>query len=69
LNSDSIPRKGGDDNVNVETNEIGSELRKSIAYAFRIAILNIYVLSFNPSEGAESEPEFSVPKRGIGWKV
>ena len=64
--SQSIGTTGSDDDVNLETDEIGREVGKAIASTLRISILNADVLSLNPSEVAETLPECLVPVRGSG---
>ena len=66
LGSQSIGSNGSDDDVNLETDEIGCEVREAIASTLRIAVLDADVLSLDPSEVAETEPECLVPERGIG---
>ena len=55
-----------DDDVNLETDEIGCEVREAIAPALRIAVLDADVLALEPSEVAQALPECLVPERGIG---
>jgi hypothetical protein len=62
----SIGGKASDDDVNLETDKIGGEVREAIASTLRIAVLDADILSFNPSEVAETLPEGLVPERGIG---
>ena len=64
--SQNIGVDGSDDDVNLETDEIGCEVREAIAPALRVAVLDADVLSLDPSEVAETEPECLVPERGIG---
>ena len=64
--SQSIGSKGSDDDVNLETDEIGCEVREAIASTLRIAVLDADVLSLDPSEVAETLPECLVPERGSG---
>jgi hypothetical protein len=66
LGSQSIGSSGSDDDVNLETDEIGREVREAIASALRIAVLGADVLSLDPSEVAETQPECLIPERGIG---
>jgi hypothetical protein len=66
LGSQGSGSNGSDDDVNLETDKIGCEVREAIVSALRIAVLDADVLSFNPSEVAETEPECLVPERGIG---
>jgi hypothetical protein len=69
LGSQSIGSDGSDDDVNLETDEIGGEVWEAIGSTLRIAVLDADVLSLNPSEVAESEPECLVQGRGIGRRV
>jgi hypothetical protein len=46
--------KGGNDDVNLETDEIGCEVREAIVLPLRIAVIDADVLSFNPSVVAET---------------
>ena len=64
--SQSIGSSGSDDDVNLETDEIGREVREAIVSTLRIAVLDADVLSLDPSEVAETEPECLVPERGSG---
>jgi hypothetical protein len=57
LGSQSIGGGGSDDDVNLETDEIGREVGEAIVPALRIAVLDADVLSFDPPEVAETEPE------------
>jgi hypothetical protein len=66
LGSQSNGSSGNDDDVNLEANEIGCEVREAIGSTLRIAVLDADVLSLDPSEVAETEPECLVPERGIG---
>ena len=43
-----------DDNVNLETDEIGREVREAIVSTLRIAVLDADVLSLDPSAVAET---------------
>jgi hypothetical protein len=54
LGGQSIASNGSDDNVNLETDEIGCEVREAIASTLRIAVLDADVLSLDPSEVAET---------------
>jgi hypothetical protein len=69
LGSPRISRNGCDDDVNLQTDEIGCKVREAIASTLRIAVLEADVLSFNPSEVAETEPECLVPECGIGRRI
>jgi len=69
LGSQSIGNTGSDDDVNLETDEIGCKLRETIAPALRIAVLDADVLALDPSEVAETQPEYLVPERGIGRRI
>jgi hypothetical protein len=55
LGSQSIGSGGSDDDVNLETDEIGREIREAIVSALCIAVLDADVLSLDPSEIAETE--------------
>jgi hypothetical protein len=55
-----------DDDVNLETDEIGCEAREAIASTLRMAVLDADVLALDPSEVAQTEPECLVPERAIG---
>jgi hypothetical protein len=66
LGSQSIGGSSSDDDVNLETDEIGCKLREAIASTLSIAVLDADVLALDPSEVAETEPECLVPERGIG---
>jgi len=66
LGSQSIGSDGSDDDVNLEKDEIGCEVREAIALTLRISVLNADVLPLNPSEVAETLPECLVPECGIG---
>jgi len=66
LGSHSSGSTGSDDDVNLETDEIGCEVREAIGSTLRIAVLDADVLSLDPSAVAETEPECLVPGRGIG---
>jgi len=66
LGSQSIGRKGSDDDVNLEMDEIGCEVREAIASPLRMAVLDADVLSLDPPEVAETQPECLVPVGGIG---
>jgi hypothetical protein len=57
LGSQSIGSGGRDDDVNLEMDEIGREVREAIVSALRIAVLDADVLSLDPTEVAETEPE------------
>ena len=66
LGSQSIGINGSDDDVDLEPDEIGCEVRQAILSALRISVLNADVLSLNPSEITETLPECLVPGRGRG---
>jgi hypothetical protein len=61
-----IGSHGRDDDVHVETDEIGREARQAIAAPLRIAVLEADVLPLDPSEVTETLPECFMPARGIG---
>ena len=62
----SIARNGSDDEVNLETDQIGCEVRKAIVSPLRIPVLDADVLSLNPSEVTQTLPECLVPEAGLG---
>jgi len=66
LSSHCSGSSGSDDDVNLETDEIGCEVSEAIASTLRIAVLDADVLSLDPSAVAETEPEYLVEGRGIG---
>ena len=66
MGSLSIAKNAGYDDVNLETDEIGCKVREAIAFTLRIAVLDADVLSLDPSEVAETQPERLMPGRGIG---
>ena len=52
--SQSIGSNGSDDDVNLETDEIGREVREAIVPTLRISVLDADVFSLDPSEVAET---------------
>ena len=66
MGSQSIGSGGSDDDVNLETDEIGREVREAIVSALCIAVLDADVLSLDPSEVAETEQEYLVRGRVNG---
>jgi hypothetical protein len=66
LGSQSSGSSGSDDDLNLETEEIGCEVREAIVSTLRKAVLDADVLALDPSEVAETEPERLVPEHGIG---
>jgi len=54
LGGQRIGRNGSDDDVNLEVDEIGCEVREAIVSALRIAVLEADVLALGPSEVAET---------------
>jgi hypothetical protein len=54
LGNHSIGTTGSDDDVNLEADQIGCEVREAIASTLRIAVLDADVLSLDPSEVAET---------------
>ena len=54
MGSQSSGTTGSDDNVNLETDEIGREVREAIVSTLRIAVLDADVLSLDPSAVAET---------------
>jgi len=66
LGGQSIGLNGSDNDVNLQMDEIGREVREAIASTIRKAVLDADVFSFNPSEVAETLAECLVPRRGIG---
>jgi hypothetical protein len=66
LGSQSSGSSGSNDDVNLQTDEIGCKLRKAIASTLRIEVLDADVLSLDPSEVAETLTKCLVPERGIG---
>ena len=57
---------GRDDDIDLETDEIGCELREAIPFTLRVPVLNADVFSLHPSEVPEAFPERLVPARGSG---
>jgi hypothetical protein len=66
LGGQSIGLNRSDNDVNLQMDEIGREVREAIASTIRKAVLDADVFSFNPSEVAETLAECLVPGRGIG---
>ncbi len=66
LGSQSIGSTGCDDHVDLETDEIGCEVREAIVFTLRIAVLDVDVLALDPAVVSETEPECLVPGRGDG---
>jgi hypothetical protein len=66
MGSLSIGKNADNDDVNLETDEIGCEVREAITSTLRIAVLDVDVLSLDPSEVAKTQPECLIPERGIG---
>jgi hypothetical protein len=66
LGGQSIGDNISDDDVDLETDEIGCEVREAIASTLGIAGLEADVLALDPSEVAKTEPERLVPERDIG---
>ena len=66
MGGQSIGSGGSDDDLNLETDEIGREFREAIVSALRIAVLDADALSLDPSEVAQTEPECLVRGRVIG---
>src|SRR4029453_7917658 len=65
LGSQGIRIKGCDDNVWLETDEIGGEIREALDSTLCITVLNPDVLALNPSEVGETLSECLVPDRNI----
>src|SRR5216684_4954388 len=64
--SQSIVGNGSDDDVNLETDQIGCELRQDVDFHLRISVFNDDVLSLNPSKVTEPFQECLVPERRVG---
>jgi hypothetical protein len=54
LGSQSIGKSGSNDDVKLETDEIGCEVREANDSTLRIAVLDADVLALDPSEVAET---------------
>jgi hypothetical protein len=66
LGRQRIGGHGRDDEVDLETDEIGREARQAIAAPLCIAVLDADVLPLDPSEVTEPLSECPMPARGIG---
>jgi hypothetical protein len=65
LGSRNVGCNGSHDDVDLKSDKIGSEIRKSIVSAICISEFNTNVLSVKPSEVSETLVECSVPDRSI----
>src|SRR5205807_1291683 len=64
--SQSVGSNGGDNDVDLLTNELTNEACKAILPSVRISVVNTDVLSLNPSELTQSFPKSLV--RSIGMR-
>jgi hypothetical protein len=46
-----------DNDIRIETDELGGERRKAVSLTLRVPVLDADVLSFNPAQAPETLPE------------
>jgi hypothetical protein len=69
LRSQSIRRNGRDDGVHLEADEAGCELNEAFGITFRVPILDIDVLSVDPSEFTQTQQKCLTPGRSSEMAV
>ncbi len=66
LSLNGIHHDSRHDDVDLETDEIGGEVREAIDPSVGVAKFDANVLTLDPFEGVETLPECLIPQRGVG---